>query len=53
MKATGEHISKTGKCATCGGEIEFVDGIKDPFWRHTDVRSLRRPHGATPREESA
>lgn len=35
-RETTEHISKRAKCARCGGGGEYVDGIKDPYWRHDD-----------------
>lgn len=30
-----EHVSKTADCQTCAQDIEYVDGIADPYWRHT------------------
>lgn len=30
-----EHISKIGDCAVCTQDVEYVDGIPNPYWRHT------------------
>ena len=42
------HPRLTDTCAVCNGPIEYVD-VKDPYWRHTDMRNLAKPHGARPR----
>ncbi len=36
VAVAGEHVSKVADCDTCGNRIEFVDGIRDPYWQHVD-----------------
>jgi hypothetical protein len=31
-----EHVSKTADCGTCGDPIQYVDGIRDPYWQHVN-----------------
>lgn len=32
-----EHISKRSQCQHCRNGIEYLDGIRDPYWVHTDL----------------
>lgn len=39
---------KLNSCRVCLAAIEYVTGIKDPYWRHAQVNDLSMPHAAEP-----
>ncbi|GAA2566466.1 hypothetical protein GCM10010435_44640 [Winogradskya consettensis] len=40
-----EHISKRSRCSRCKDPIHFFDGIRDPYWVHSDRRGPDHPAG--------